>query len=200
MQWSALSSVGERFWMYRKNYQHLNIANIVGFLLFDRNFPRAIRYCISEWKIRCTRFRKWSRNVQQYGWEVRREGTFAAGLWRCRGCVKKGLHEYLDDLQVKFQSLGDTIFETFFSQNKSQLNQREVANDVLSGHESEWRDRRYFGHTVTAGNVCLPQKSSPCIRIAGGKHSFFLMTSGLRGLRDKSLTFFRKLLKRRRLL
>ena len=48
LQWSALLKSASGFEMYRQTFGKLDVANIVRFLILDRNFPRAVRHCLIE--------------------------------------------------------------------------------------------------------------------------------------------------------
>lgn len=47
---------------------------------------------------------------------------------------------------------------------------------------------------ITAGSECREGKKMTIHQVRGGKHSAFLMTSGLRGLRDKAVIYFQEMI------
>ena len=48
LQWSAVLRSVSGFEMYRKRFHGITVERIVDFLILDREFPRAIRYCVEE--------------------------------------------------------------------------------------------------------------------------------------------------------
>lgn len=116
IQWSALLKSASAFEMYRKKYGRLTPRDIVEYLLLDREFPRAILYCLAraEDSLHCI--------------SGSPAGTFANGAERVLGqlsaelsfahvddIIAGGIHEYLDNLQIRLNRVGDAIFDTFFS-------------------------------------------------------------------------------------
>ena len=55
IHWSAVLKSVSGFEMYRKKYGRILPRNVVELLVMDREFPRAIRFCISEPMNRCMR-------------------------------------------------------------------------------------------------------------------------------------------------
>src|SRR5438270_5386865 len=98
--------------MYRKRHGRIAPKRIVEFLLLDREFPRAIHFCLL----------------------AARDSIYAisgtpAGTYRCapekllgqlcsdlsftgvEEIVNSGLHEYLDDLQTRMNKVAGGIYE-----------------------------------------------------------------------------------------
>lgn len=101
--------------MYRKRHGRVAPERIVDFLLLDREFPRAVHYCLidadeSLHAISGTRSGTFSNPAEQRLGQLRSELAFTD----VTGIIAGGLHEYLDGLQVRLTRLGDAIRETFF--------------------------------------------------------------------------------------
>jgi uncharacterized alpha-E superfamily protein len=116
LQWAAvLRSVGG-FEMFRKRHKIITPKRIVGFMVLDRLFPRAIMNCID------------AADESLHAISGSPEGTFwnlaDKRLGQLRGelaystveeIIAAGLHEFLDGLQRKLNGVGDAIHQTFFA-------------------------------------------------------------------------------------
>lgn len=116
MQWSALLKSASAFEMYRKTFGKLDMSNIIKFLVLDREFPRAMRYCLiqAEESLRSVVGR------ENFSFETKAEkelGRLRSELdyTDVNDIFKSGLHEYLDNIQIKINDVGSAIAETFFA-------------------------------------------------------------------------------------
>ncbi|MGH8729712.1 MAG: alpha-E domain-containing protein [Burkholderiales bacterium] len=116
IQWTALLRSASANEMYRKRYRQVSPGRIVQFLILDPEFPRAVRYCVTEAQaalhaISGTAIGAFSNVAEQ------RIGRLAAELnyARIEEIISAGLHEYVDNLQLKLNRVGDAVFETFCS-------------------------------------------------------------------------------------
>ena len=89
---------------------------IVEFLVLDREFPRAIHYCVNaaEESLRAiseTRPGMFRNPAEQ------QLGRISADLnyTHVRDIIACGLHEFLDDFQVGLNRAGGAIYNTFFA-------------------------------------------------------------------------------------
>jgi uncharacterized alpha-E superfamily protein len=116
IMWAAVLRSTSAFEMYRKRFQQIAPDKIVEFLVLDREFPRAIHYCAisAEESLRAISgtprgmFR--NRAEQQLG-------RIVADLnyIQVREIISRGLHEFLDDLQIRFNRAGEAIHGAFFA-------------------------------------------------------------------------------------
>ena len=116
VQWTALLKSTSSLEMYRKKYNLINARNIANFLVFDREFPRSILYCINEAeesysKIRGTPSGAYDNNL------ARKFGKLTGKLnySHIDEVIEVGLHEYLDEVQSDLNEVGNVIFDTFFA-------------------------------------------------------------------------------------
>lgn len=116
IQWAAVLRSASAFEMYRKKHGRIAPAKIVEFLLLDREFPRAIQFCLLQAQ----------EGLHAISGTPR--GTFRNTPERLLGqlcsdlsyasvdeIITHGLHEYLDELQTKMNQVGAGIHETFFA-------------------------------------------------------------------------------------
>jgi len=116
IQWSALLRSASALEMYRKRYGGIDPTLVAEFLLLDREFPRAVRYCLTEAE----------ESLHAISGSAR--GTFAnlaeQRIGRVRAdldyvsideVISSGLHEFCDGFQAKFNDVGEAIYQTFFA-------------------------------------------------------------------------------------
>jgi uncharacterized alpha-E superfamily protein len=115
LQWLAVLKSASAFEMYRKSYGRISPYHIAQFLILDREFPRAIRHSLiqaeqSLHSISGTEI-----------WMFKNLAERKLGLLRSdldytdiNDIFSSGLHEYLDNIQLKLNEVGEAIYETFF--------------------------------------------------------------------------------------
>lgn len=121
----ALLKSASAYDMYRKKYGRLSIDNIAQFLIFDKDFPRAM--------LRCLMIAEISLNIVSQG----RPGTHTASAKQL-GLLKAqleyadvtdinpgGMHAYLDNFQNTLNAISNTIFEDYFSISAVHLRTQE---------------------------------------------------------------------------
>ncbi len=116
VQWSALLRSASAFEMYLKRYGRVHPSNVAQFLILDRDFPRAIHFCLieAEESMRLVTGAPEGTFTNQ---AERRLGQVRAQLAysNIEDIVGGGLHEFLDDVQSHLNAVDLAIFETFFA-------------------------------------------------------------------------------------
>jgi uncharacterized alpha-E superfamily protein len=116
LQWAAVLKSVSGFEMYRKRFGQIAPARIVEFLLMDGDFPRSVRFCIG-----CA-------DQSLHAITGAPSGTFSCtgeqglGLLRSEldytsadAVMAGGLHEFLDRLQARMNTIGECILADFFA-------------------------------------------------------------------------------------
>jgi uncharacterized alpha-E superfamily protein len=116
VQWAAVLRSASAFEMYHKRHGRIAPGRIVEFLLLDREFPRAIHYCLvaareSVHAISGTPAGMFRSPVERVLGLLCSELAYA----QIDDIIAGGLHEYLDELQTKMNQVGQHIQETFFA-------------------------------------------------------------------------------------
>jgi uncharacterized alpha-E superfamily protein len=116
LQWAALLRSASALEMYRKSCGRIDPRKVVGFLVLDKKFPRAIRYCVSgaEESLRAITGSApgtYGNRAEQLLGRLRAELDFS----EIEEIVSSGLHEFLDELQANLNDIGVAIHEAFFS-------------------------------------------------------------------------------------
>jgi uncharacterized alpha-E superfamily protein len=116
LQWSAVLRSVSGFEMYRKRYHTITLHRVVEFLILDRSFPRAVRFCIcradeSLHEIAGTPPGSYRNIAEQRMGRLKSELDYAD----VTTIVNSGLHEFIDDLQGDLNAIGEAVNETFFA-------------------------------------------------------------------------------------
>jgi uncharacterized alpha-E superfamily protein len=114
--WTAVLRSASAFEMYRKRHGRIAPDRVVAFLLLDREFPRAVHYCLiaadeSLHALSGTPSGTFCNLPEQRIGQLRSELAYTA----VADIIASGLHQYLDDLQVKLNAAGAAIHDTFFA-------------------------------------------------------------------------------------
>ena len=113
--WNATLRVcGARSSFQARYRNHPTPAKIIEFLVFDRDFPRSVRYCIDAADAALHRISGSQRGSFSNEAE-RAAGRLLASL--AYGSVDEvmetGLHQYLDELQTQFNLIGEKVFREY---------------------------------------------------------------------------------------
>jgi uncharacterized alpha-E superfamily protein len=117
MQWAAVLKSVSGFEMYRKKHGRIKPARLIEFLLFDNEFPRAVRYSVGR-ADRALHYLTgapagtFSCPAEQQLGLLKSELDYGSG----DAIVASGLHEFLDSLQAKMNRIDECILGDFFEQ------------------------------------------------------------------------------------
>ncbi|NJM47489.1 MAG: alpha-E domain-containing protein [Alkalinema sp. RU_4_3] len=117
IQWMALLKSASAYEMYRKRGGHrLCPTAIAEFLILDPEFPRSIRFCVTQverslHEIMGTPIGTWSTTIERTLGKLRTDLDYLT----IEDIIQSGLHENLDDLQLRMNLVGGAIGETFFA-------------------------------------------------------------------------------------
>lgn len=115
-QWASLLRSASGFQMYRQKYGRIAPDKVVEFLILDRNFPRAMLHCITRAEeylhaISGSPHGSFSNTAEQRIGQMRAELAYAS----TPDILRSGLHEFLDQFQLKLNRVGDAIHEHYFA-------------------------------------------------------------------------------------
>ena len=116
IQWAAVLRSASAFEMYRQKYGVILPIRIVEFLILDRQFPRAVLYCLdraeeSLHRIAGSEPGSFTSLPEQRLGQVRSDLLYM----RVEDIIARGLHEFLDNFQLRLNGIGEAVFSTFFS-------------------------------------------------------------------------------------
>jgi uncharacterized alpha-E superfamily protein len=150
-QWNALLRSAAGYQAFRQFHpEGITPARVAGFLLLDGRFPRSVALCVREAGalLGTLRSRHGLRGGVGAAEELDRLRSVLETL-SIREILKKGLHEFLDLLQVQLVAVTDDLAGTFFghgtqSQSQSQSgpsgsqSQSQSQSAAGAGSEFEW--------------------------------------------------------------
>jgi uncharacterized alpha-E superfamily protein len=116
IQWISLLKSASAYEMYRKCQRRITPSNVAEFLILNRDFPRSIYFSLhaaqkSLHAITGTPTGNWSNSAD------RSLGRLCSqlGYITIEDIIEIGLHEFLDQMQVQINGIGDKISATFFA-------------------------------------------------------------------------------------
>lgn len=116
LYWTALLKSCGAFQMYRIAHQRFDPALICRFLILDRAFPRSIRYCLIQAEqslhaISATPIHTFTNAAEKQIGPLRSDLEYK----EIEDILALGLHEYLDNMQIRLNNIGAAVQEAFFA-------------------------------------------------------------------------------------
>lgn len=116
IQWSAVLRSASALEMYRRRHGPIHPKHVAEFLVLDREFPRAVLYCVSKAEnslhaISGSPPGTFQNIAEQRIGLLRSELAFASA----DHILSVGLHEFLDGIQTRLNGVGDGIYATYFA-------------------------------------------------------------------------------------
>ncbi len=112
--WAALLKSINGLEPYRKIWHEIHHANVIHFIILNREFPRSIHSCLWRAQQSLALIDSAATGPDAPLGMVRRLCTELASK-TVYEIVKHGLHEYLDELQSKIIEISDSIWKTYFA-------------------------------------------------------------------------------------
>ena len=115
VQWTALLKSVSAFEMFRKTYSTVTPQNVSEFLLLNKEFPRSIMYCLEHAeralnKITETKFSNNGEKTKRVLGKLKSQLEYAT----IDEVISKGLHETIDDIQLRLSHVNAAIRNDFF--------------------------------------------------------------------------------------
>ncbi|MGF1459550.1 MAG: alpha-E domain-containing protein [Leptolyngbyaceae cyanobacterium] len=116
LQWIALLKSASAYEMYRKRQRRVTPEGITRFLILDAEFPRSIQFCLlqaerSLHQITGTAIGSWCNNSERTLGRLRSELEYMT----LEEVFDTGLHEFLDQLQTRLNTVGEHIYQDFMA-------------------------------------------------------------------------------------
>ncbi|MBR8827119.1 MAG: alpha-E domain-containing protein [Gomphosphaeria aponina SAG 52.96 = DSM 107014] len=115
IQWIALLKSASAYEMYRKSQRRIIPSSVAQFLILNRQFPRSIHFSLWQaqqclYEITGTPYGNWCNGAE------RNLGRLCSslGYLTIEDIIQKGLHEFLDQMQLEMNGVGHEISATFF--------------------------------------------------------------------------------------
>ncbi len=116
VQWSALLESASALEMYRKRFGRIVPVQVADFLILDREFPRAIHFCLLKAEESLLAVTGGQRGYF-HTLPEKRLGRLRSKLdyTQIGEIIDHGLHEFIDDFQCNLNRVGEAIHDTFFA-------------------------------------------------------------------------------------
>jgi uncharacterized alpha-E superfamily protein len=141
LEWSAILRSCSAWDVFKSTYgAEVHPRNVADLLMLNENFPRSIRFCVERLNDALRRIsgvseRRFSNEAEKLC------GRLAAELQFCtiEEVFEVGLHDYLDQIQVKLNNVGEALFDAYIFQpfdgdGEAQLVQQEEQQQQLFAH------------------------------------------------------------------
>jgi uncharacterized alpha-E superfamily protein len=114
--WAALLHSVSGYEMFRRRHGRILPEKVVDFLVLDREFPRAVLYCLERAEeclnnLSGTPMGSFRNNAEKNVSRLRSNLAYT----NVEEVISQGLHEFLDQLQNGLNEVGEGIFESFFA-------------------------------------------------------------------------------------
>lgn len=134
LQWSALLRSASGFQMYRQTCGRINPRDVADFLVFSREFPRSVQFCLASAEeslhaVTGSPMGVFCNAAEQRLGQLRSQLAFTS----VDEVIAGGLHEFLDGLEARINQVDQAVFETFFAL-------RPVAAEGTGHHGRNGRD------------------------------------------------------------
>jgi uncharacterized alpha-E superfamily protein len=114
--WAALLNSVSGYEMFRRRHGRILPGKVVDFLVLDREFPRAILFCLLRAEESLLAISGTPMGSFRNGAE-KKLSRLRSMLAYCtvEDIISRGLHEFLDEFQAGLIAAGEGIFESFFA-------------------------------------------------------------------------------------
>ncbi|MCU0427213.1 MAG: alpha-E domain-containing protein [Candidatus Kapabacteria bacterium] len=129
IQWAAVLKSASGLEMYRKIYHRIDPVNVAEFLILNDVFPRAIRYAVSRAQrslssVTGNPIGRFDIPPERLLGKLHSELEFTD----IKEIFSKGMHECLDDIQIKLNDIGGSVSEAFFTLHSLEMMQSQSQN------------------------------------------------------------------------
>lgn len=123
VQWSALLHSASALDMYRAKHGRLSPSKVASFLLLDPQFPRSVRYSITQTRQSLHAVTGTPHGTYKTGAE-KRLGRLCSELdyTSIEDIFDEGLHEFVDRLQTRLNEVGVALHDSLFSPSDTDSN------------------------------------------------------------------------------
>jgi uncharacterized alpha-E superfamily protein len=115
VQWSALLESMGALHMYRKRFGRISPNAVVEFLVFDRFFPRSMRFCITHAEERLRAITGSSAGAfANHAEQLLGQLSGRLNYTSVEEVIRSGLHEFVDDFQQRVNGVAQAVHDEFF--------------------------------------------------------------------------------------
>ena len=127
VRWSSLLKSTTALSTYRRLHGNIIPSKVADFLILDRSFPRSMHFCLihaqdSLQAITGTAPGDFQCRSEQHLGRLRSEFDYMS----IQDVIGQGLHEFIDDFQLRLNQVGATIHEEFFTISTRPLTRKTI--------------------------------------------------------------------------
>jgi uncharacterized alpha-E superfamily protein len=118
VEWGSVLKSVSGFEMYRKQFHRANFRDVTQFLILDKDFPRAIHFCINT----ASDSLRHITDMLNVDVPVTREMLKlreSLDNISAETILNRGLHEFIDTLQFNINVVDDSLYHSFFALEKN---------------------------------------------------------------------------------
>ena len=139
LQWAALLRSASAFEMYRQRHGRIDPSRVVQFLLLDRQFPRAVTFCLTKANeslhlLTGSPLGSFQNLAERRLGALRSEMAYA----EVEDIIAGGLHEFIDQFQDRLNACGHAIFETFFAMRSIKDAADETRDRTMTASQGQY--------------------------------------------------------------
>lgn len=129
VRWSALLRSASALESYRRTHGKIVPAQVAGFLMLDRNFPRSMHFAVKKSRESMQLITGSEDSVScYYSEQLLDQLSQNLDETEIDDVIREGLHEYVDSFQVQLNRIGGEIHEDFFSVENLQASPTEMVS------------------------------------------------------------------------
>jgi uncharacterized alpha-E superfamily protein len=116
LEWSAILRACSAWDAYKSlNGADVHPVPVTKFLVLNEDFPRSIRFCTTQLNTALRRISgvpdgRFVNDAERHAGRLLAELQFST----VEEIFERGLHDYMDDLQIKFNRIGGALFDAYF--------------------------------------------------------------------------------------
>ena len=116
IQWSALLKSASAFQMYHRSRGRISPSRVADFLILDREFARAVRFCLihAEESLHAITGSPLGQGTTPAEQQVSLLGSQFDFAY-IDDIIEEGLHEFVDRFQTRLNRVDDAVYQTFFA-------------------------------------------------------------------------------------
>lgn len=114
IEWGAVLQSASGLEMYQKQFHRITHQNVANFLIFDPNFPRAMKYCMDSAALSLQTITRII-NVQVPAEDEMHKLQNLLLSTDINQILANGLHEFIDLFQFNLNVLDQSIYQSFFA-------------------------------------------------------------------------------------
>lgn len=139
LEWSAMLRSCSGWDSYKTLYgAEVHPKLVAEFLLLNEDFPRSVRFCVDEMNSALRRISgvpdgRFTNEAEKLAGRLLAELQFTT----IDEIFSHGLHRYLDDLQLKLNSIGDALFDSYFFLSFSTYDEEDFVQQEEQQQQAE---------------------------------------------------------------